>query len=180
MIQAFRDSRRQAQTSSFLTSVQEFVEQMQAQGYAAASVKASTRLVKDFLIWLDQRGIERQSLSAKHVTDYLNDRWLHRRRRRGDTFTLHTFVRLVVPDGCKARVSIWRNTTTMAALDTAKGNATNSPSALTRMRVTTSWSRLYRQTSKYRNWKTNQSDEWLVKVSSKQTTLWFAPLRRRK
>jgi site-specific recombinase XerD len=102
MTQVFSDSRRQAQTSSFLASVQMFVEQMQAQGYASASVKTSTWLVKDFLIWLDQRGIERQSLCAKHVTDYLNDRWLHRRRRRGEAFTLHTFVRLVVPDGCNA------------------------------------------------------------------------------
>lgn len=102
MTQVFRDSRRQAHMSSFLTFVQVFVEQMQAQGYAAASMKTSTRLVKDFSVWLDQRGINGQGLSAQHVTDYLNDRWLHRRRRRGDAFTLHTFVRLVVPDGGKA------------------------------------------------------------------------------
>ena len=102
MTQTFKDSRRQAQTSLFSASVQMFAQQMQAQGYAAASMKTSTRLVKDFSVWLDQRGIDGQSLSEKHVTDYLNDRWLHRRRRRGDTFTLHTFVRLVVPDGCKA------------------------------------------------------------------------------
>ena len=102
MTQAFRDSRRQAHMSSFLTFVQVFVEQMQAQGYAAASMKTSIRLVKDFSVWLDQRGIDGQGLSAKHVTDYLNDRWLHRRRRRGDAFTLHTFVRLAVPDGGKA------------------------------------------------------------------------------
>ncbi len=101
MTQAFRNSRRQAQTSSFQTSVQAFIEQRQAQGYTAASMKTSTRLIEDFSVWLDQLGIDRQDLSAKHVTDYLNDRWLHRRRRRGDAFTLHRFVRLVVPDGCK-------------------------------------------------------------------------------
>lgn len=98
MTQTFKNPRRQALTGSFSASVQMFVEQMQAQGYAAASVKISIRLVKDFTVWLGQRRIDGQSLSAKHVTDYLNDRWLHRRRRRGDAFTLHTFVRLVLPD----------------------------------------------------------------------------------
>ena len=102
MAQTFRDPRRQAQKGSFSASVQVFVEQMQAQGYATASVKISTRLVKDFTAWLDQRGIEGQSLLAKHVADYLDVRWLHRRRRRGDAFTLHAFGRLVAPDGYKA------------------------------------------------------------------------------
>lgn len=101
MIQAFSDSRQQAQTCSFLTSVQAFIEQMQTRGYTAASMKTSIRLVKDFSVWLDQLGIDKPSLSAKHVTDYLNDRWLYRRRRRGDAFTLQTFVRLVAPEGCK-------------------------------------------------------------------------------
>jgi len=114
MTQAFMDSRRQAATSSFSTSVQVFVEQMQAQGYAATSVKTSTRLVKDFSVWLNQRGIDGQSLSAKHVTDYLNDRWLYRRKRRGDAFTLHTFVRLIVPDG--ERVSSEQEDTTATVL----------------------------------------------------------------
>jgi site-specific recombinase XerD len=102
MTQTFKNPRQQAQTGSFPTSVQMFVEQMQAQGYAAASVKISARLSKDFSVWLDQQGIDGQSLSAKHVADYLNARWLHRRRRRGDAFTLHAFVRLVAPDGYKA------------------------------------------------------------------------------
>jgi hypothetical protein len=75
---------------------------MQAQGYAAASVKISTRLVKDFVAWLELRVIEDQSLSAKHVVDYLDGRWLHRRRRREDAFTLHAFARLVAPDGYRA------------------------------------------------------------------------------
>jgi len=102
MTQTFKNPCLQTQTGLFSASVQMFVGQMQAQGYAAASVKISTRLVNDFTIWLDQCGIDGQGLSAKHVTDYLNDRWLHRRRRRGDAFTLHAFVRLVAPDGGKA------------------------------------------------------------------------------
>jgi len=102
MTQTFGNPRRQAQRSSFLASVQVFVEQMQAKGYAAASVKESTRLVKDFATWLDQCGAEGHSLSAKHVADYLDDRWLTRRRRCGDSFTLHAFVRFVAPDGYKA------------------------------------------------------------------------------
>jgi len=103
MTQTFKNPCLQAQTGLFSASVQMFVEQMQTQGYAAASVKTSTRLVKDFTVWLDQRGIDGQGLSAQHATDYLNDRWLHRRRRRGDAFTLHAFIRLVAPDGGKAR-----------------------------------------------------------------------------
>ncbi|MFA6921135.1 MAG: site-specific integrase [Gallionella sp.] len=102
MTQACRDSRQQAQNGSLLAFVQVFAEQMQAQGYVAASMKISIRLVNDFVVWLDQHGIEGQILSAKHVTDYLNARWLHRRRRRGDAFTLHAFGRIVAPDGYKA------------------------------------------------------------------------------
>jgi site-specific recombinase XerD len=102
MNQTFGDPRRQAHKGSLLASVPVFVEQMQAKGYAAASVKISIRLVKDFAAWLDQRGVESHSLSAKHVADYLGDRWLQRRRRRGDAFTLHAFARFVAPDGYKA------------------------------------------------------------------------------
>ena len=102
MTQTFKDKRRQAQNGSFTGSVQVFIEQLRFQGYAAASVKISTRLVKDFAAWLDQHGIDGQSLSAKHVADYLDVRWRHRRRRRGDAFTLQTFGRLVAPDGYKA------------------------------------------------------------------------------
>lgn len=102
MTQTYRDPRRQAQMGSLLASVQIFVDQMEANGYAAASVRISTRLVRDFAFWLDQRGIAMQSLAAKHVADYLDHRWLHRRRRRGDAFTLHAFARLVAPNGYKA------------------------------------------------------------------------------
>ncbi len=104
MTQTFNDPRRQTQkgSGSFCASVQVFVEQMMAQGYAAASMKISNRLVNDFAAWLDQREIEAECLSARHVGEYLDDRWLLRRRRRGDGFTLHAFVRLVSPDGYKA------------------------------------------------------------------------------
>ncbi|MDR3368924.1 site-specific integrase [Rhodoferax sp.] len=61
-------------------------------------MKTSTRLVTDFAVWLDQHGIEGHSLSAKHIADYLDDRWLQRRRRRGDAFTLDAFARIVAPD----------------------------------------------------------------------------------
>lgn len=101
MTQACRDSLQQAQNGLLLASVQVFVEQMQAKGYAAASMKISIRLINDFVAWLDLHGIEGQILSAKHVTDYLNARWLHRRRRRGDAFTLHAFGRIVATDGYK-------------------------------------------------------------------------------
>jgi len=100
MAQTFKNSCAQAQQGSLSALVRVFVEQMQAQGYAAASVRTSIRLVKDFVAWLDQRGIEGRSLAAAHVADYLADRWQRRRRRRGDAFTLHGFTRFVAPDGC--------------------------------------------------------------------------------
>jgi site-specific recombinase XerD len=74
MTQTLRDPHRRAPQGSLLATVQLFVEQMQAQGYAAASVKQSTRLVKDFAAWLDQHEIEGQSMLAKHVAEYLKDR----------------------------------------------------------------------------------------------------------
>ena len=98
VFQTFKEPRRQAQKNSFSASVQVFVEQLQAQGYALASVKLAARLVKDFAAWIDLRGIEGQGLSATHVVDYLDDRWLHRRRRRGDASTLHAFAQLVAPE----------------------------------------------------------------------------------
>lgn len=102
MTQTFRDPCREAQKGSLSAFVQVFVEQQRDQGYAAASVKASTRLVNDFVAWLDQRGIDGQSLAATHVADYLDNRWLQRRRRRGDAFTLHGFARLIAPEGYQA------------------------------------------------------------------------------
>src|ERR1035437_9136760 len=98
MTQTFGNPRHQGRQGTFLASVQVFVEQMQAKGYAAASLKESTRLVKDFTAWLDQSGIEGNSLSSTHVADYLDDRWLTHRRRCGETFTLHSFVRFSAPD----------------------------------------------------------------------------------
>jgi hypothetical protein len=103
MTQTFRDPRRKAQKGSLFSFVQVFVEQMRAKGYATALMKTSTRLVKDFAVWLDQRGTEGHSLSAKHVADYLDDRWLQRHRRRGDAFTLEAFAQLVAPDGYEVR-----------------------------------------------------------------------------
>lgn len=103
MTQTFRNPRCQAQKGSLFSSVQVFVEQMRTKGYAAASMKTSTRLVTDFAFWLDRRGIEGHSLTMKHVADYLDDRWLQRRRRRGDAFTLEAFALLVAPDGYEVR-----------------------------------------------------------------------------
>ena len=74
MIHTFRDPGRKVQKGSFLAFVQVFVKQLQDQGYAASSLKQSTRLVKDFVAWLDQGRIEAQSLSAIHVADYLDNR----------------------------------------------------------------------------------------------------------
>ena len=102
LIHTFKDPCRQAQNGSLSASIQVFVEYLQAQGYALASVKLSTRLVKDFVAWLDVRGVKGQSLSAAHVFDYLDGRWLHRRRRRGDAYTLHAFAHLVAPEGYRA------------------------------------------------------------------------------
>ncbi len=100
MTQTFKGCLPLAQQRSFVASVQAFTEQLQAQGYAPASLKLSIRLVKDFAIWLDQREIDGGKLTVTHVGRYLDERWLHRRRRRGDAFTLHTFVRFVSADGC--------------------------------------------------------------------------------
>ncbi len=102
MTQTFRDPCREAQKGSLSALVQVFVEQQRDQGYTAASVKASARLVNDFVAWLDQRGIDGQCLSATHVADYLDDRWQQHRRHRGDTFTLHGFARLIAPEGYQA------------------------------------------------------------------------------
>lgn len=102
MTQTFEGPLPQAQKGPLLAFVQAFSEQLQAQGYAPASLKISIRLVKDFVTWLDQREIDGCSLAATHVSDYLDDRWLYRRRRRGDAFTLHAFVGLVSADGCAA------------------------------------------------------------------------------
>lgn len=98
MIQTFEHPLPPAHKDSLFEFMQLFAEEMCAEGYAPASMKASTGLVKDFVIWLDQRGIERGSVSTDQVEEYLTERWLHRRRRRGDAFTLRGFVRFAAAD----------------------------------------------------------------------------------
>jgi integrase/recombinase XerD len=102
LTQTFEGRRALTQKNSLLPLVPMLAEQMRAQGYAAASLKASTRLVKDFAIWLEQRDIDGWSVGTNHVDEYLDERWLHRRRRSGDAFTLHEFVRLVSVGGAVA------------------------------------------------------------------------------
>lgn len=102
MSETFEHAPPTAREGSLRAFVPIFTEQMGAEGYAPASMKASTRLVQDFVVWLDQRGIERRDLSAALAAEYLSERWLHRCRRRGDAFTLRSFVRLAAADGLGA------------------------------------------------------------------------------
>ena len=99
MTQDFKDPRGLAQSGSLLAFAHLFSEQLAAQGYAAASVRASMRLVADFVTWLDQRKIEASGVEPSDAAEYLDDRWLQRRRRRGDAYTLHGFVRLCADAG---------------------------------------------------------------------------------
>jgi integrase/recombinase XerD len=99
MTQTFKGPCVRAQMASFSAFVQLFAEKLQAQGYMAESVKKSVRLVTDFVTWLDRRGVEDRSVVAAQIASYLNERWLQRRRRRGDAFTLHGFARLCAPAG---------------------------------------------------------------------------------
>lgn len=99
MTQTF-DMRQLAMTSGpYLEWVPSYVEQLRARGYAPASVRGATRLVQDFAVWLDGRGSRDRGAEIRLVDVYLEARWLHRRRRRGDAFTLREFVRLVCGDG---------------------------------------------------------------------------------
>ena len=102
MTQTFEVQRAAAADGSFLASVPLLVEQMRARGYAPASVRNSTGLVQGFASWLDQREICGRTVEGKLVDEYLDERWLHRRRRRGDAFTLREFVRLVPVDSTVA------------------------------------------------------------------------------
>lgn len=102
MTQTFVVQRPAMANGSFLAWVPLLVEQMRARGYAPASVKGSTGLVHDFATWLDQREICSRGVEMKLVDMYLDERWLHRRRRRGDAFTLREFVRLVSVDSAIA------------------------------------------------------------------------------
>jgi len=101
VIQTLKASLRQTQKSTFLDFIQAFVNQLRAQEYVEASVKPAARLVRDFVAWLDLHKTERSSLSAAHVVDYLDFRWLHRRRRRGDGPRLQSAHRAAAggPDG---------------------------------------------------------------------------------
>lgn len=99
MTQTYEHPRRQAHEGSLLALVDIFAEQRCAQGYTLASTKASTGLVKDFVTWLDRREVEGCRISTDHVAKYLTERWRQRRRRRGDAFTLRSFVKLCAADG---------------------------------------------------------------------------------
>jgi site-specific recombinase XerD len=105
MFRSFKVARTQARQAGDSPSlfVQVFGEQLQAQGYAPASVRSATRLVKDFASWLDEQAVGCSDLLPTHAVDYLNYRWLHQRRRRGDAHTLRAFVRLVTAEGCAAQ-----------------------------------------------------------------------------
>lgn len=107
MVRSFKVARTQARQVGDSPSlfVQVFVEQLQAQGYAPASVRSATRLVKDFASWLDEQAVGRSDLLPTHAVDYLNYRWLHRRRRRGDAHALRAFVRLVTAEGCAVQLA---------------------------------------------------------------------------
>jgi integrase/recombinase XerD len=97
--QTFEGLRPVVLKGSFLALAPLLSEQMRAQGYAPASLRIATRLVQDFATWLDQHEIDGWSVERRHVGEYLDHRWVHRRRRRGDAFTLHAFIRLASADG---------------------------------------------------------------------------------
>ncbi len=99
MTQTFEHPRRQAHEDSLLAFVDVFAEERCAQGYTPASMKASVGLVKDFAAWLDQREIDGFIVTPDHIAEYLTERWLQRRRRRGDAFTLRSFIKLRTGDG---------------------------------------------------------------------------------
>lgn len=95
MTQTFDGLRPVALKGSLLALMSRFSAQMQAQGYAPTSLKISVRLVQGFATWIDQCGIDGRSVEYRHVDAYLDERWLQRRRRRGDAFTLRAFVQFV-------------------------------------------------------------------------------------
>ena len=98
MTQTFEVQPPAAVKGSFLALVPHFAEQMVARGYAPTSLRGAARLAQGFATWLDQREICVRGVEARLVDEYLDDRWLHRRRRRGDAFTLREFVSLVSVD----------------------------------------------------------------------------------
>jgi len=98
VIQTFEVQQPATANGLFLALVPLLVEQMRARGYAPSSVRGSTGLVQDFATWLDRRESCDRSVEMRLVDEYLHKRWQHRRRRRGDAFTLREFVRLVSVD----------------------------------------------------------------------------------
>jgi len=97
--QTFKAQLPAAAESTFLALVPLFSEQMRVRGYAPASSRSAARLAQDFATWLDQRQSCVRGVEAGLVDAYLEDRWVHRRRRRGDAFTLREFVSLFSVDG---------------------------------------------------------------------------------
>src|SRR5574338_9104 len=102
MTETFEHAPPSVREGSLRVFVPIFAEQMCTQGYAPASMKASIRLVQDFVVWLDQRGIERGNLSTALAAEYLSERWVHRCRRRGEAFTLRSFIRFASPEAAPA------------------------------------------------------------------------------
>jgi site-specific recombinase XerD len=100
--QTFEAPRPAAAEGVFLALVPVFCEQMRSRGYAPASLSISARLAQDFATWLDQREISVHGVEAGMIDEYLGDRWLLRRPRRGDAFTLREFIRLVSVNGTAA------------------------------------------------------------------------------
>ena len=88
LTQTFKAQQLTAAEGALLALVPLLCEQMRARGYAPASLRGAKRLAQDFATWLDQREICVRGVEAGLVDEYLEDRWLHRRRRRGDAFTL--------------------------------------------------------------------------------------------
>ncbi len=88
-----------AAKGSLLALAARFGERMVARGYAPASLKSATRLVRGFATWLDHSGICGRNVEIGLVDEYLADRFVHRWPRRGEAFTLREFVGLVSVDG---------------------------------------------------------------------------------
>jgi len=97
--QKFEVQQPAAAEGAFLALVPLLSEHMRTRGYAPASLRGAIRLAQDFATWLDQRESCIRSLEAGLIDEYLEDRWAHRRRRRGDAFTLREFVSLVLVGG---------------------------------------------------------------------------------
>lgn len=102
MTQTFEVQLPAAAEGGFLALVPVFSEQMRSRGYAPTSLRSATRLAQDFANWLDQLEIDVCCVEAGIIDEYLGDRGLLRRSRRGDAFTLREFLRLVSVNGTAA------------------------------------------------------------------------------